>query len=117
MRASLMKSWMILGLLCFAFSIVGCKPSFPYYTTEGSMESREIHVHVAEGQVIEVPCGLGAGGGITQEDRLSADENGEIVKEQDGVKVVLTLKSGGAVITIKEVYYNGTPCTAFEEVL
>jgi hypothetical protein len=103
--------------LCAVFlcvGMLGCKPSFPYYTTEGSIESREVHVHVAEGEVIEVPCGTGGGGGLGG---LLPDDQGIITKEQDGVKVKIKMNAGGAVPIIEEVTYNGKKCTAHEEVL
>jgi hypothetical protein len=99
-------------LLCVGIS--GCKPSFPYYTTEGSIESRIIEVHVAEDQIIKVPCGLGMGGGL---DGKLPDENNIITVEKDGVIVKVELQAGGAVPIIREVTYNGKKCAAHEEVL
>lgn len=100
--------------LLFCVGLLGCQPSFPYYTTEGSMESRQVHVHISENEVIKVPCGLGMGGGL---DNKIPDKDGVIMVEQDGVKVKVVQKVGGAVITIEEVTYNGEVVPNHEPVL
>lgn len=114
MRFYKLNSRLAFCALFLCAGMLGCQPSFPYYTTEGSMESREVHVHVAEGEVIEVPCGLGMGGGL---EGLLPDENGVILKEQGDVTVKVTMKVGGSVITIDEVTYKGQKVAAHEEVL
>lgn len=114
MRCHQFHSRLALCALFLCAGMLGCQPSFPYYTTEGSMESREVHVHVAEGEVIEVPCGIGGGAGL---EGLLPDENGVITKVDGDVTVKCTLKTGGAVLTIKEVTYKGQVVSAHEEVL
>lgn len=104
----------LLGLM-LSLMLAGCGMPYPYYTLEGSPESREVVIHLSADKTLEVPAGHGLGAGLTQEQvgRIMSGE--EIVLEKDGAKV--TMASSGGPITVKKVEYEGKEVYYHEPVL
>lgn len=90
------------GALCF--SLAGCGDSYPYYTIEGTMESRVLTVHVDADTTREISIGT-ASGGLTGKNRADLQGGSTITVENHGVSVTLSGKTDA--IEVGEVKYDG----------
>ena len=114
MRSTVPVRFACLALLCLL--VAGCGMSYPYYTLDGSPESRVVTIHLAEGQTEKVPAGTGIGAGLTQDEvGTLLSGGGPIIKEKGKAKV--TVGSSGAVITVQKVEYDGKEVFYHEPVL
>jgi hypothetical protein len=114
MRSTVSVRFACLSLLCLF--LAGCGMSYPYYTLDGSPESRVVTIHLAEGKTEKIPAGTGIGAGLTQEEvGMLLSTGGPVIKEQGKAKV--TLGSKGAVITVQKVEYDGKEVFYHEPVL
>lgn len=103
-----------LGLL-LSLMVAGCGMPYPYYTLEGSPESREVVIHLSADKKLEVPAGIGMGAGLTEAQKAQIMMGQEVVLEKDGAKV--TMASSGGPITVKKVEYEGKEVYYHEPVL
>ena len=93
----------------------GCGMPYPYYTLEGSPESREVVIHLSDSETIEVPAGTGMGAGLTSDQQMQIMQGEPVVLEKDGAKV--TMASSGGPITVQKVEYEGKEVYYHEPVL
>ena len=103
-----------LGLL-LSLMLAGCGMPYPYYTLEGSPESRVVVIHLSADKTEEIPAGTGLGAGLTQEEVGMIMMGQEVVKEKGAAKV--TMASSGGPITVKKVVYEGKEVYYHEPVL
>lgn len=90
-------------LLCL--SAAGCGPSYPYYTLDGSPESRVVVIHLDDNKTERVPAGTGMGGGITAAHKMILETGEPVTLEQGAARVTVTAK--GPTILVKSVEYDG----------
>lgn len=93
----------------------GCGVSYPYYTLDGSPESRVIVIHLSENKTEKVPAGTGMGGGLDPSQIQEIDGENVVIIEQGSAKVVM--KANGPVFTVKTVEYDGKPVLYHEPLL
>lgn len=100
-------------LTCLVFT--GCGVSYPYYTLDGSPESRVIVIHLSESQTERVPAGTGMGGGL--DPSLAEEVDGETVVIIEKGTAKVTMKANGPIFTVKTVEYDGKPVLYHEPLL
>ena len=114
MRSTVPVRFACLSLLCLV--LAGCGMSYPYYTLDGSPESRVVTIHLGPDKTEKVPAGTGLGAGLTQEQVGHLLGGGEPIVLEKG-KAKVTVASSGAVITVKKVEYDGKEVFYHEPVL
>lgn len=103
--------------LTFVLSLFasGCGMPYPYYTLDGSPESRVVVIHLGEGKTEKVPAGSGLGAGLTQEQVAILRMGEPVVLEKGAARV--TMGSKGGPITVQKVEYDGKEVYYHEPVL
>lgn len=102
-------------LLCFA---AGCAPKHPYYSFEGSMESRVVVIHFKDGKTEKVPVGTGIGGGLTAEHKAVLASGKEVTIKKGKAAVTVSAKGPmAAVVIVKKVTYDGKDVGYHEQAL
>lgn len=100
------------------FAAAGCGPGYPYYTLDGSPESRVVVIHFKDGKTERIPAGTGIGAGLTAEHRAALAMGQDAIIEEGAARV--TVSAGGplgAVVTVKKVEYDGQEIYFHEPVL
>ena len=95
----------ICAALLLAFAAAGCGGMYPYYTLEGSPESRVVVLHVDEQTTEKVPAGSGLGAGITEELKVKLSDGSEQPIEKGKAKVWVQVK--GPFFMVTKVEYDG----------
>jgi hypothetical protein len=104
------------GLACvLSLAVAGCGVSYPYYTIEGSPESRVVEIHLGEGKSEKVPCGQGVGAGLTADHWQQMQTEGHAIVEKGAARVTITAK--GPAILVKSVEYDGKDVPFHEPIL
>jgi hypothetical protein len=85
--------------------LAGCAPKHPYYSFEGSMESRVVVIHFKDGKTEKIPVGTGIGGGLTAEHKAILSTGKEAIVEKGKARV--TVSGKGPIVMVKEVTYDG----------
>jgi hypothetical protein len=89
-----------------SLTFLGCGGvPYPYFTLEGSPESRVVVIHLAENQTERVPAGTGMGGGLDPSEAVEVDGETVVIIEKGPAKV--TMKANGPIFTVKTVEYDG----------
>ncbi|HUG17587.1 MAG TPA: hypothetical protein VMM56_01325 [Planctomycetaceae bacterium] len=100
-------------LTCWMLS--GCGVSYPYYTLDGSPESRVVVIHLSESKTEKVPAGTGMGGGLDPSLMQEIDGENVVIIEKGPAKVVM--KANGPIFTVKTVEYEGKTVLYHEPLL
>lgn len=104
--------------LVLGCAMAGCGMGYPYYTLGGSPESRVVVIHIDKETTEEVPVGTGIGGGLSAEHKAALAMGEEAVVEKGKARVTVTAKGPmGAVVTIKNVEYDGKKVLYHEPIL
>lgn len=101
--------------LALWFATAGCGLGGPYYTLDGSPESRVVVIHLKDDKTERIPAGTGIGGGLTAEQKAVLMTGQDVVIEQGAARVTMSAK--GPLVLVKTVEYDGKEIQFHEPVL